>query len=303
MGTNYYISPDAVDDYIPTIWAQRGIDVLANTNVMARLIRKDIDFTQAFTVGKSLNINYPGTMTVSTKSYATEINTSLPTATSQITLTLDTQPYVSFTVEDIEQTYSNTDMIDLYMKPSVIALGEKIDDTIHALYSSFTTNAVGDGTAVLDEDMIRLASQYLTDDKVPLSPRYLVITPASLYNLLGDPALQSYFAYAGKPLIEGSVGRLHGFDIFVSQNVTNSTYRYNLAFHPDALVMGFRQFKPIPAGMGVTVGQAVDPQSGFALRVTMGYDQAYGGVRTTVDCLYGVALLRETFLSTIITAS
>ena len=49
--------------------------------------------------------------------------------------------------------------------------------------------------------------------------------------------------------------------------------------------------KPAPAG--VPILQKVLHEGGLGLRVTMSYNASYLGVQTTIDILYGVAILRN----------
>jgi hypothetical protein len=57
------------------------------------------------------------------------------------------------------------------------------------------------------------------------------------------------------------------------------------------MVLASRPLPPAPAGAGVI--QTVMDEDGLGLRVTMSYDHDYLGTKVTVDCLWGVAELRD----------
>jgi hypothetical protein len=70
-----------------------------------------------------------------------------------------------------------------------------------------------------------------------------------------------------------------------------SSVTQNLLFHKRAFVLASRPLAPAPAG--VPILQKVMNEGGLGLRVTMSYNASYLGVQTTIDILYGVAILRN----------
>ena len=73
-----------------------------------------------------------------------------------------------------------------------------------------------------------------------------------------------------------------------------------LALHRDALILAVRPFEPVPANAGVDSFTATDPDNGLAVRVQRVYDINYRAVRYGVDVLYGVAVLRPTLGSVVL---
>jgi hypothetical protein len=74
--------------------------------------------------------------------------------------------------------------------------------------------------------------------------------------------------------------------------LTISTTTDNIAMHKNAIMFASRPFAPIPAGSGVMVAQANDPESGLSIRLSAQYDVNNIGMRCNLDILYGLQVLR-----------
>jgi hypothetical protein len=74
--------------------------------------------------------------------------------------------------------------------------------------------------------------------------------------------------------------------------LTISTTTDNIAMHKNAVMFASRPFAPIPAGSGVMVAQANDPESGLSIRLSAQYDVNNIGMRCNLDLLYGMQVLR-----------
>jgi hypothetical protein len=66
----------------------------------------------------------------------------------------------------------------------------------------------------------------------------------------------------------------------------------NAAFHKNAMIYACREFKPVPANLGVQSAQVNDPESGLSIRVSSQYSINDVAQRVNVDILYGMAVLR-----------
>src|SRR5579884_445843 len=271
--------------FIPQVWAQRALDILRENIVLVRRVARDSDYEPGWQ-GKQLNIPYPGTFTAQSKTEGTAATVQTPTGGATVSVTLSNHKYVDFIVEDYANAQANSQLLDRYVRPSAIALG-----------SSLTGTSVGTSGTDITAATVRSARKVLNDAKVPLQDRTLIVSDKDEIALLGDASLQNYWAMARpEGVAEGSLGRLYGFDVFVSQLVPvvngtpNSTK--NLAFHRDAMLLATRPFRDLPAGSGVQAASIVDPETGLALRVLYQYDMANRGVHVGYDILYGVVALR-----------
>lgn len=74
---------------------------------------------------------------------------------------------------------------------------------------------------------------------------------------------------------------------------TQTPETVNLAFHPNALMVGFRPFRQVIPNAGVEVSTMMDPESGIMIRVMHQYNIGYRGHYIGYDILYGIAALRS----------
>jgi len=281
--------------FIPQVWAQRALDVLKANLVMARLVTKDSDLEPAF-VGKTLNIPYPGTFTAQDKAPDAAINPQVPAGGATISVTLNRHKAVDFLVEDVPRAQARTELLDRYIRPAAIAIAEAVERDLFALYASLTASVGTTGTDI-SAATVRQARKALNDALVPADTRYLVISPKDEIALLADASLASYFAFSRQQgIAEGSLGRLYGFDVYMSQLVPavgTPVSTKNLAFHREAFILATRPFVDPPPSTGVQAATVQDPDNGIVIRVVYTYDIAFRGVRVGLDILYGVAVLRN----------
>lgn len=282
--------------FIPQAWAQRALDILRTNMILARLVAKDQSFEPGWQ-GKTLNIPYPGTFTAQSKAADTPATVQVPSGGASVAVTLNSHQYVDFIVEDFAAAQANTNLMDRYVRGAAIALGNKVEDDLFALYSSITASVGTTGTD-LAASTIRSARKKLNDNNAPMDGRALIISPKDEIAILGDSTLQNYFAFAKAGAVaEGSMGSLYGFDLYMSQRVPvvagtpNSTK--NLALCPEAMILATRPFRDVPAGSGVEATTIDDPETGLTIRVVYQYDIANRGMRVGFDILYGVAQLRD----------
>jgi hypothetical protein len=206
--------------FIPQAWARRALTILRSNMVLAQFVRRDFDFEPGW-VGKTLNIPYPGTFTAQDKAADTQISVQTPSGGATASVTLSKHKAVDFNIEDVARAQSSVELMDQYLAPAVIALGNQVEDDLFQLYASLTGSAVGAlGTAVSDTT-IRSARQALNGALAPMANRSLIVSARDEVAILGATNLQNFFAYrAGNQAIpEGQIGRLYGFDTWMSQRV------------------------------------------------------------------------------------
>lgn len=293
--TNITRTVAATAGFIPQVWAQRALDVLRANMVLARLVTRHNDFEPGWQ-GQTLTIPFPGSFTAANKAEGATVAVQAPAGGASVSVTLNRHMAVDFLVEDFARAQASAELLDRYVRPAAIAIGNAVEDDLFALHAGL---AVGGGTAAtgLTAATVRTAMEVLNTAEVPVAPRHLIISSKDHAALLGDTSLTSYFAYArNQALAEGNLGRLFGFDVWMSQRVPVLTgppvETRNLAFHPEALILATRPFRDPPAATGVQAALVQDPATGLSLRVLYSYDMATRGVRVGLDILYGVALLR-----------
>lgn len=277
-------------NFIPEIWANTALEELRGKIVLAKLITKDTDITNAFTKGDVLTIPVPGTFTANDKAAGTAITLQNPSA-DKVQVTLDKHKEVSFVIEDVAAAQTNQETMRKNVGAAAKALAEAIENDCSALYTNFTVLG-GAGTAASRSSLFAIR-QSLNDSLVDDAGRFVIVGSAGEVDLLEDTNLQTYFANARPEAIaEGSLGRVAGLDIYMSQLVPASgTGATSIAGTPEFGVLAMRS---LPMGQAPGVEQLVmrDPKSGLMLRQTASYDHDLLGIKVTLDVLYGVGTLR-----------
>lgn len=202
--------------FIPQVWAQRALDVLRANVVLTRLVTRDAAFEPAWR-GKTLNIPYPGTFTAADKAADSTAAVQTPVGGTSVAVTLSKHKYVDFIVEDFAAAQASSALLDRYVRPAAIAIGDAVEKDLWALYAGLSQSVGTIGTDV-SETTVRAARRKLNDALAPLTPRHLVISSKDEIALLGATNLAAYFANArAQAVSEGAIGRLYGFDVWMSQ--------------------------------------------------------------------------------------
>lgn len=209
--------------FVPIIWAQRALDVLRANIVLAKICAKDTDFEPGWK-GKTLNVPYPGTFAASKKTEGNPTTVAQTSNAATTGVTLSNHVYVDFLVEDFAQAQTNIDLMDRYLSPAAIACAEQLETDLMALVSSFTVDGGTPGSDLAASNL-RTSRKKLNDGKNPMTDRAVVMSTKDEIAILGDSNLQNYFAFAREGAIaEGSIGRLYGQDLYVSQLVPVGAY-------------------------------------------------------------------------------
>ncbi|MHB8398436.1 MAG: P22 phage major capsid protein family protein [Candidatus Limnocylindrales bacterium] len=205
--------------FIPQVWAQRALDVLRSVMVLSRFVTKDTDFEPAWK-GKTLNIPYPGTFVAQNKSANTQATVQQPTGGQSVAVTLASHKYVDFIVEDAARAQASSELLDRYVRPAAIAIGNAVEDDLFALAPNLTTPSVGAHGTPITASTIRSARSGLNGALAPMDQRAFIMSPNDEISVLGDTTLQSFFAFAkASGVTNGQLPPLYGFDASMSQRV------------------------------------------------------------------------------------
>jgi hypothetical protein len=277
-----------------------ALPALMGNLVMGNLVNRDFEPTLG-QAGDTVNVPIPPTLTAYNLAEGGTVQAqSANLGNAQIVL--NTHAEATFQIPDVTKVLAVPDLLRLYMQPALVALAEKIESDLLGTYASFTANAaVGSAGVALTEAAIDTAESELFDAKVPASePKYLVVDSAAYSQLRQIPRF-SEFQTAGdaglRALIEGSVGKIKDFFVFRSQFVKKTgsgpVTTHNLAFARSALGLVVRRLpQPLP-GTGAIAEYA--EMGNFGMRVVMSYQPNTLAQQFTVDVLYGVGVLRNSF--------
>src|SRR5450432_4207336 len=268
--------------------------------VMGNLVNRDYEPVLA-QAGDTVNVPIPPTLVANNIAEGGTVQTQNPSL-GNAQIVLNTHAEATFQIPDVTRVLAVPDLLRLYMQPAVIALAEKIESDLLGLYAQFTSNApIGLPGQAITEASIDAAETALFQSKMPSShPRYLVVDPNTYSALRQIPRFSEYHTAgeAGlRALVDGSVGKMKDFFIFRSQLVAKTgsspVATHNLAFGKNAIGLVVRRLpQPIP-GTGAVAEYA--ELGNFGMRVTMSYQPNTLAQQFTVDVLYGVGVLRNSF--------
>ncbi len=251
--------------------------------------------------GDTVNVPIPPTLVANNIAEGNSVQLQNPSI-GNAQIVLNSHVEASFQIPDVTKILAVPDLLKLYMQPAVVAIAERIESDLLSTWSQFTSNAaVGTGGTTITEATVDSAETALFSAMVPASnAKYLVVNPAT-YSALRQIPRFSEFNSAGeaglRALVDGSVGKMKDFYIFrsqfVSQTGTSPLTTHNLAFAKNALGLVVRRLpQPLP-GTGAIAEYA--ELGNFGMRVTMSYQPNTLAQQFTVDVLYGVGVLRNSF--------
>ncbi len=287
-----------VANAIVKLVAVDALPSLMGNLVMGNLVNRDFEPTLA-QAGDTVNVPIPPTLTANNIAEGGSVLAQNPNL-GNAQIILNTHAEATFQIPDVTKVLAAPDLLSLYMQPAVVALAEKIESDLLALYSQFTANSpVGTGGAAITESIVDSAETALFQAKVPASaPKYLVVD-GNAYSALRQIPRFSEYSSAGeaglRALVDGSVGKIKDFYVFRSQFVPKTgsapVSTHNLAFTKNAIGLVVRRLpQPLP-GTGAVAEYA--ELGNFGMRVLMTYQPNTLSQQFTVDVLYGCAVLRN----------
>jgi hypothetical protein len=267
---------------------------------MGNLVNRDYEPVLA-QAGDAVNISIPPNLVANNLAEGGAVTPQNP-GLGNAQIVLNTHAEATFQIPDVTKVLAVPDLLNLYMQPAVVALAERIETDLLSLYSQFTANpAVGTAGTAITEATIDAAETALFNAKVPAgAPKFLVVD-GNTYSQLRQIERFSEFRTAGeaglRALVDGTVGKVKDFYVFRSQFVhktgSSPVATHNLAFARDAIGLVIRRLpQPLP-GTGAVAEYA--ELGNFGIRVVMSYQPNTLAQQFTVDVLYGVAVLRNSF--------
>ena len=285
---------------IAKLVAADALPALMGNLVMGNLVTRDFEPTLA-QAGDTVNVPIPPTLVANNIAESGTVQTQNPNL-GNAQIVLNTHAEATFQIPDVTKVIAVPDLLKLYMQPALVALAEKIETDLLGLYAQFTANTpVGVAGTAITEDVVDKAETALFQAKVPPSASKYLVTDASTYSALRQIVRFSEYYNAGeaglRALVDGAVGKIKDFYVFRSQFVakTGSSPQtiQNLAFASNAIGLAVRRLpQPLP-GTGAIAEYA--ELGNFGMRVVMSYQPNTLSQQFTVDVLYGVGVLRNSF--------
>ena len=221
----------ATTTFIPELWSARLLYALDKAHVATNLVNREYQGIIA-NQGDTVHINSIGAITV--KDYTKNADIADPDAltTTEQTLVIDQCKYFNFQVDDVDNVQAAGDLIDTAMGRAAYSLADVADayllKTIAAGAASGNTVGAASGPIALTsanvyENIVKLRTK-LDKANVPNPGRTIVIPPEVYALLLMDDRFAKSDAAAGQSaLLNGEVGRVAGFTVYMSNNVHTGT--------------------------------------------------------------------------------
>lgn len=204
----------------PSIIAKEAIMVLINNLVFAGLVHRDFSNEYA-KVGDTITVRKPPTF-VSNEWNGSTI-TVQDAVEGSVPVKMDTILDVSFAAGSKEMALTINDFSEQFIQPAMRAHSQKLDELLAARYIDlpyFTT--IGSSADISD---IAAIDTIMNDNMVPLDQRRLVLNPTakSKYGVLPE-IIHLEKSGSTAALRDANLGRVLGFDTYMSQNIKKHTY-------------------------------------------------------------------------------
>ena len=226
----------AVTTFIPELWSARLLYALDKSHVAAQLVNRDYE-GMIRQHGDTVHINSIGAVTVNDYTRNTDINDPEVLTTEDQTLVIDQSKYFNFQIDDVDAAQVAGDMMDTAMQRAAYALNDTSDAFLLGVIAvgADSGNIIGSSSAVtlsaenVYENIVALKTK-LDKANVPTSGRYIVVPPEIHALLLLDDRFvkASDGGTANATLLNGEVGRVAGFTVYMSNNVPFSTDTWSI---------------------------------------------------------------------------
>ena len=221
----------AVTTFIPELWSARLLYALEKAHVATNLVNRNYEGLIA-NQGDTVHINSIGAITVSDYTKNTDISDPAALTTTDQTLVIDQAKYFNFQVDDVDKAQAAGELVDTAMGRAAYALADAADAYLLKLIAAgAATGNVGGAAsgpialtaANVYENIVKVRTK-LDKANVPNTGRTIVVPPEVYALLLMDDRFAKNTATAGQDaLINGLVGRVAGFDVYMSNNVATGT--------------------------------------------------------------------------------
>lgn len=226
----------SVATFIPELWAARLMYALDKSHVAANLVNRDYE-GQIRQQGDTVHINSIGAVTVNDYTRNTDISDPEVLATTDQTLEINQSKYFNFQIDDVDAAQAAGDMMDTAMGRAAYALNDTSDAFLLGVIAAGagSGNIIGSSTAEtltsnnVYEKIVALRTM-LDKQNVPNTGRYIVVPPEVYALLLMDDRFvkASDGGTANATLLNGEVGKVAGFTVYMSNNVPYSTDTWSI---------------------------------------------------------------------------
>lgn len=203
----------------PSIIAKEGLRQLKNTIVMPRLVHTD--YSKEFNkVGSTISIRKPVKFVAT--SGATRSNQDVVEGT--VPIAINKQEHVSWNFSSQELTLTIDQYSDRYIKPAMIALGQKVETFLMGMYYKLPMFVGTPGTIPSTFLELGAARQKLVEHAAPVGEELnAVLNPATSLKVANDLKTLFQPQKTLTALERVRVGKYAGFETYEAQSIVNHT--------------------------------------------------------------------------------
>jgi hypothetical protein len=236
--------------------------------------------------GNAVTTRYVTNPTV--QDFSDAARASQNSATTARTIELNRYVGVDVGFNDTEQSFSDIDLMNMFIIPAVTAIGENVITNVltRVTVANFAQNTVI-AAANFTAANIAVLAQNLNTAKVPLAPRHIVVPPSYAVKAKTDTAIQAAYAYGSPEAIRtGRLPDIYGFQMHeYNGNIPNNSQNLaGFATAPQGLLLAARQ-PVLPRNWNGSVTSITEPRSGLTIQWRDFYDDVEQ--RTQFCVIYG----------------
>ena len=221
----------AVTSFIPEIWNARLLNALRADLVYTNLFNRNYE-GEIRQAGDTVHINTITDITIKDYTRNTDIDNPEQLTTADQTLVVDQAKYYNFYLNDVDKAQAMPGLIDAAMVSASHGLAESVDKYLAGLLAAASgtiTTGLGSTSSPLTVTA-QSAYELLVDMKtamdkanVPKMGRKVVLPPEFEGFMLKDARFAANGGKGENRLENGAVARAAGFDIYISNNVPNTS--------------------------------------------------------------------------------
>src|SRR5258707_8815436 len=155
--------------------AADALPALVGNLVMGNLVNRDYEPALA-QAGDTVNVPIAPQLVANNIAEGNAVQLQNPSL-GNAQIVLNTHAEATFQIPDVTKVLAVPDLLRVYMQPAVIAIAEKIESDLLALYAGFSANSpLGTAGTPVTEALLDQAETLLFQAKVPSSaPKYLMV--------------------------------------------------------------------------------------------------------------------------------
>jgi hypothetical protein len=215
---------------------------------------------------------------------------------NKVTINVDTHRIVTVSLSDTEYSKSSVAEITKFAVQQGKALAQSVVTGVYGLFVT-TAGSASQYTASLTNlsaftiTNARTLRKALSDEKVPLTGRSLILNTTLYDSLLSQSGLLDASQFGGRDVIaDGRVPRVLGMNAYESLVLpANGISLLGMAVHQNAVAVAVRALEPQAPSEYLAATVVTDPQSGLTLGYRRHYSPASGKHYVSFECVYGAS--------------